>query len=77
MTIAADELTLDELAIALAPSVADAAIFDGWSPTAARAAAEMEGVDPDVAMLAYPGGAMDMITAWSGSVDASCWHCSR
>jgi ubiquinone biosynthesis protein COQ9 len=71
MPIASDELTLDELAIALAPSVADAAIFDGWSPTAVRAAAEMEGVDPDVAQLAYPGGAMDMIAAWIASVDAA------
>lgn len=69
MAINADDLTLDELAIALAPAIADAAIFDGWSAQAVKAAAEMEGVDPDVAMLAYPGGAMDMITAWIGSID--------
>ena len=51
--IHADELTLDELAIRLAPAVADAAIFDGWSEEAVTNAAEMEGVDPKVARLAY------------------------
>lgn len=64
------DLTLDELRIALAPAVADSAIFDGWSEDAVRVAAEMEGVDADVAVLAYPGGAMDMIGAWFESIDA-------
>ncbi|WP_236672316.1 COQ9 family protein [Croceicoccus sp. YJ47] len=67
--IDADTLTLDALAIALAPAIADAAIFDGWSDTALVAAAEMEGVDPAVARLAFPGGAMDMIAAWIGAID--------
>lgn len=66
-----DDPTLDELRVALAPAVADAAIFDGWSEAAVRSAAEAEGVDPDVAALAYPGGAMDMIGAWIESVDAA------
>ena len=30
----------------------------------------MAGVDIDVARLAYPGGAMDMITAWIDTIDA-------
>lgn len=71
MGIAADDLTLDQLAVALAPAIADAAVFDGWTPPAVRAAAEMEGVDPDVALLAFPGGAMDMIAAWIASIDAA------
>lgn len=64
------DMTLDELRIALAPSLADAAIFDGWSDEAVTQAAEMFGADPDVARLAYPGGAMDMIGAWIEAVDA-------
>lgn len=70
MALSAD-LTLDELRIALAPAIADAAIFDGWNEAAVRSAAEAEGVDPDVAVLAFPGGPMDMITAWFESVDAA------
>lgn len=62
-------MTLDEIAQALAPAIADAAIFDGWTEKAMASAAGQEGVDPDVARLAYPGGAMDMITAWIALVD--------
>ena len=70
-----DELTLDELAIALAPAIADSAVFDGWTDEALAMAAEVEGVDTDVARLAYPasglqGRAMAMITAWVRSIDA-------
>lgn len=63
------EMTLDELRPALAPAIAEAAVFDGWSELAVRNAAEQAGVNPDVAALAYPGGAMDMIAAWIASVD--------
>ena len=68
------DMTLDELAVALAPDIAASAIFDGWSETALVAAAEMAGVDPDVARLAFPadapgGRAMAMIAAWITSVD--------
>ncbi|HEY8604793.1 COQ9 family protein [Tsuneonella suprasediminis] len=62
-------MTLDELALALAPAIADSAAFDGWSDAALVSAAEMAGADIDVARLAYPDGAMDMIAAWIGSVD--------
>lgn len=65
------DLTLDELRIALAPEIARAAVFDGWSELAVRNAAEIAGADPDVAMLAYPGGAMDMIDGWLASIDAA------
>jgi len=62
-------MTLDEMTQALAPAVADAAIFDGWTDKAVDSAAEFEGLDPDVARLAYPGGAMDMIEAWISATD--------
>ncbi len=65
------DLTLDELRLALAPEVARAAVFDGWSALAVRNAAEAAGADPDVAMLAFPGGAMDMIDAWFASIDVA------
>ncbi len=68
--IAADA-TLDEIRAGLAPEIARAAIFDGWSEAALDAAAEAAGVNPDVARLAFPGGAMDMIAAWVGWVDAA------
>lgn len=71
VTLAQADLTLDELRLALAPAIADAAIFDGWSDSALVSASEMDGVDPDIARLAFPGGAMDMIEAWIASVDAA------
>ena len=69
MTADPADLTLDELRLALAPAIADAAVFDGWSDAALVSAATIDGVDADVARLACPGGAMDMIAAWIGSVD--------
>ena len=65
------DLTLDELRLALAPAVASAAIFDGWSKTAVAVAARSEGADPAVAALAFSSGAMDMIAAWIAAVDTS------
>lgn len=67
----AADLTLDELRLALAPAVADSAVFDGWSDAALAMAAEIEGVDIDVARLAFKGGAMVMIRAWIDGVDAA------
>jgi ubiquinone biosynthesis protein COQ9 len=65
------EATLDEIRLALAPAIAEAAAFDGWSTAAVEAAAAEHGVDPAVARLAFPGGAMDMIAAWIAGVDAA------
>ncbi|MEB3416777.1 COQ9 family protein [Alteriqipengyuania sp. WL0013] len=62
-------MTLDELALALAPAVADSATFDGWTDEALAMAADMEGVDPATARLAYKGGAMAMIAAWIARID--------
>ncbi len=64
------EASLDELRLSLAPALADAAAFDGWSDLAVRAAAAQNGVSPDAAVFAFGGSAMAMITAWAHSVDA-------
>lgn len=69
MTAAAD-LTLDELRLVLAPEIAAAATFDGWTDTALVQAADTAGVDPAVARLAFPGGAMEMIAGWIAAIDA-------
>lgn len=63
------EMTLDELRLHLAPGIADAAIFDGWSDAALIAAAEGAGVDRDIARLAFKDGAMGMIRAWIETID--------
>ena len=68
--MAAADLTLPELALALAPAIADAAVFDGWSDAAVTAAAQEANIDPAVARLTYPRGAIDMIGAWIGAIDA-------
>jgi ubiquinone biosynthesis protein COQ9 len=64
------DCTLDELRAALAPEIARAAVFDGWTDQALVQAAALAGIDPAVVRLAYPGGAMDMIAAWIGSTDS-------
>lgn len=65
------DLTLDELRPLLAAQIAASAMFDGWSDSALLSAAEGAGIDPDVARLAFPGGAMDMIEAWFATIDAA------
>lgn len=64
------DATLDDLRLRLAPGIAQAAVFDGWSPEAVRQAAAAANVDPDVAAYAFRDGAMDMIAAWIAHVDA-------
>ena len=61
--------SLAGLRVKLAPAIARAAVFDGWSDAALVAAAEQHGLDPAVARLAFPGGAMDMIAGFVESVD--------
>jgi ubiquinone biosynthesis protein COQ9 len=70
----ADTRTLDELRLDLAPHIAEAAAFDGWTEAAVAAAADMAGIDPAAARFAFQGEAglstaMIMITAWAGSID--------
>jgi len=62
--------TLDEIRDALAPRLAANAAFDGWNDIAVESAAMELGVDADIAKLAFKGGAMTLIEAWIGSVDA-------
>ncbi|WP_408589544.1 COQ9 family protein [Novosphingobium sp.] len=69
-----DDRTLEELRLDLAPAVAEAAVFDGWSELAIENAAWAEGVDPAVARFAFAEGhgkptAMAMITAWIARID--------
>ena len=66
----ADDRTLDELRLALAPEIARTAVFDGWTDEALSQAAALAGVGAAVARLAFPSGAMDMIGAWIDSTDA-------
>ncbi|BAI95130.1 hypothetical protein Sj15T_30300 [Sphingobium sp. TA15] len=63
-------MTLDEVRAALAPILPRHAAFDGWRGEAVAMAAEQCGIDADIAALAFPGGAMDMIDAWFASVDS-------
>ena len=69
-------LDLDRLRVLLAPAIADAAAFDGWSVEAVKAAALVHGVDADVAVYAFKGGefgggGMAMIAAWIEAIDES------
>lgn len=66
-----NDMTLDELRLHLAPHIADAAVFDGWTETALAAAAREAGADEDVARLAFKDGAMGMIGAWIETIDAA------
>lgn len=67
---APNSLTLEELRLALASSIAAAASFDGWGKAAVAFAAVQKGVDPDAAAYAFRGGPMDMIAAWIADIDA-------
>lgn len=62
--------TLDEIREAVAPHLAAHAAFDGWTDLAVESAAMEVGVDADLAKLALKGGAMVLIDAWIGSIDA-------
>ena len=78
-TLPADP-TLDEIRAALAPLIAETAAFDGFSNEALSDAAARLGVDGDVARLAFPGGARDMVDAWFASIDtqmANRWPAER
>jgi len=64
-------LTLDAVRARLAPLVADAAAFDGWSEAALDDAAARGRIAPALARLAFKDGAMAMIAAWIGTIDAA------
>jgi len=63
------EMTLDELADALAPLLGSHAAFDGWNERALAMAAAEIGVPPDRARIAMPGGPVAMIDRWFDWVD--------
>ena len=68
------DLSLEDLRLSLAPHIAEAAAFDGWTEAALNEAAEIAGIDPGAARFAFQGeggqsAAMAMITAWAGSID--------
>ncbi len=65
-----EDPTLDEVRAVLAAGLAAQAAFDGWNEKAVLAAAELVGVDPDLARLAFNEGPVDMIDAWFQAVDA-------
>eukprot|EP01136_Pigoraptor_vietnamica_P045713 Opistho-1_new@24018 len=67
--VAVADMTLDELRIALAPHLAPNAAFDGWTAKAVEAAADAIGADHDVARLAVPGNAVDIIDLWFAEID--------
>ncbi|WP_242127645.1 COQ9 family protein [Sphingobium sp. Sx8-8] len=69
MTPTHEDMTLDEVRAALAPILPRHAAFDGWRAEAVTMAAGQCGIDADIARLAFPGGAMDMIDAWFASID--------
>lgn len=66
-----DEMTLDEIRATLAPAIAANAAFDGWNAKALNVTAAAHGIDPGIAALAFPGGAIDMIDGWFGAIDAA------
>lgn len=71
MTALPADLTLDELRLAMAGEVASAAVFDGWGAAAVASAADVLGVDRNVAGVAFGSDTMDMIAAWIASVDTA------
>ena len=64
-----EDPTLDEIREGLAAGIAANAAFDGWGDAARDAAADAAGLDRDVAAVAFPGGAVDMIDAWFAEID--------
>lgn len=67
----ADPTALTDLRERLAPHIAEAAVFDGWTDTAVEAAAEATGIDPAAARFLFEGRPMAMITAWTLAIDAA------
>lgn len=63
------DLPLDQLRVALAPAIAEAAVFDGWSGAALDMAADQHGLDRDVVHYAFKGGQQVMIGAWIKAID--------
>jgi len=65
----ADPTPLEALRHALALSVGENAVFDGWSDAAVVSAAAMLEIDSSQARLAFPKDAPHMIEAWIEGID--------
>jgi ubiquinone biosynthesis protein COQ9 len=65
------DLTLDEVRVALADGIASNAAFDGWGDEARDMAADAAGIDRDIARLAFKDGPVAMIDAWFAAIDAA------
>lgn len=64
-----NDMTLDELRVALVERLPEEAAFEGWSEKALDTAAVTIGVPADRARLAFAGGAGQMVDAWFASID--------
>lgn len=65
------ESPLDQIRQKLALSVAENAVFDGWSKTAVEAAAAQHDVPAEQALLAFPDAPAKMVDAWIEAVDVA------
>jgi ubiquinone biosynthesis protein COQ9 len=64
------DLTLDELRPRLVAAMIPHVAFDGWSAASVAAGAADAGIDPDVAALVFPSGAVDMAVAYTDFASA-------
>ena len=62
---------LEQTRAALALTVGENAVFDGWTVKAVETAAAQSGIDPALARLAFPKAKIDMIDAYVAAVDAA------
>ncbi|WP_417458799.1 COQ9 family protein [Kordiimonas sp.] len=62
--------TPEELRLPLMEAMTDHVAFDGWTETALRRAAEDVGVTPEVAELAFPRGAIEVLELHLEDADA-------
>ena len=65
MTSVTDDPTLDELRPRLVAAMVPHVAFDGWTAASLAAGARDAGIDPDVAGLVFPGGAVAMAVAYT------------
>lgn len=63
------DMTLDELRPQLVRAILLHVPFDGWTGRALEQGAADLGIDPAVARLAFPGGAIDMVDAYIAEAD--------
>jgi ubiquinone biosynthesis protein COQ9 len=63
------DMTLDELRPQLVRAMLLHVPFDGWTGRALEQGAADLGIDPAVARLAFPGGAIDMVDAYIAEAD--------